>query len=64
MKAALIDLRKLSGAVETEVKKKRKFKTLETKVDNLNEKILDATTLILVNQYKTDKQILEKKMEI
>ena len=35
---------------------------LKAKVNKLNKKILDATTLIDINQYKTDKQKLEKKI--
>ena len=31
------------------------------KVDKLDKKILDATTLIQINQYNTVKQSLEKK---
>ena len=34
---------------------------LKTKINNLEEKIFNATTLIHVNQYSTDKQNLEKK---
>ena len=37
-----------------------KFKTLKTKVNNLEKKISDATALIHINQYNTDKQNLEK----
>ena len=35
---------------------------LKTKINNLEEKIFNATTLIHVNQYSTDKQNLEKKI--
>ena len=40
---------------------KKKFNTLKTKVNSLEKKIPDATTLIHINQYNTDKQNLEKK---
>ena len=39
----------------------RKFKTPNTKVNTLEKKIPNATTLIYINQYNTDKQNLEKK---
>ena len=34
------------------------------RVNSLENKIPDATTLIRINQYKTDKQILKKKVVI
>ena len=40
----------------------QKFNTLKTKVNSLEEKVLDATTLISINQYNTDKQNLQKKI--
>ena len=36
--------------------------TLETKVNNLEKKIIDATTLIHINQYNTDKKNLGKNL--
>ena len=36
--------------------------TLETKVNNLEKKIIDATTLIHINQYNTDKKKLGKNL--
>ena len=47
--------------MNNEVVKNTKFNTLKRKVNNLERKIADATTLIHTNQYNTDKQILEKK---
>ena len=47
--------------MDNEVAKKTKFNTLNTKVNNLDKKITDATNLIHVNQYSTDKQNLDKK---
>ena len=57
---------KLSDAVDNEVVNlmfnvNLKFNTLKTKVHNLEKKIPDATTLIHINQYNTDKQNLVKK---
>ena len=37
---------------------------LNTKVNNSEKKIPDATTLICINQYNADKEHLEKKLEI
>ena len=48
--------------VDKEVVKKHKINTLKAKVNNLEKKIPDATTLIHINQYKTDKKNLEKKI--
>ena len=50
--------------MKNEVVKNTKFNTLKTTVNNLEKKIPDATTLIHINQYNTDKQNLEKKIEI
>ena len=41
-----------------------KLNTLEAKVNNLENKIPDATSLIHINQYNTNKQNLEKKNQI
>ena len=46
MKTVPIDLKKLSDAVDNEVIKNTKFSTLKTKVNNLEKKIPDETTLI------------------
>ena len=54
-------MKKLSDAVDNEVVKNRKFKTPKTKVNTLEKKIPDATTLIYINQYNTGKQNFEKK---
>ena len=42
--------------------KNTKFNTLKTKVNNLEKKIPEATTLICINQYNTDKQNLKQKL--
>ena len=39
-----------------EVFKEKQFNTLNKKLNNLEKKIPDATTLVQINQYKTDKQ--------
>ena len=54
-------MKKVSDAVKNEVVKSIKFNALETKVKKLDIKIPDATTLIHINQYNTDKENLEKK---
>ena len=61
LKTVPVDLKKLSDVVDNEVVKNTKFNTLQTKVNNLEKKIPDATTLIHINQYNTDKQNIEKK---
>ena len=61
LKIVPVDLKKLSDVVNNEVVKKTKFNTLKTKLNNLEKKIHDATTLTHINQYNTDKQNLEKK---
>ena len=62
LKTVPVDLKKLSNVVDNEVVKNVKFNTLQTKVNNLEKKIPDATALIHINQYNTDKQNLEKKI--
>ena len=42
---------------------KTKFNTLKAKVNNLENEIPDATTLIHINQYKADKKI-EKELQM
>ena len=60
LKTVPVDLKKLSYVVDNKVVKNTKFNTTKTKVSNLEKKILDATTLIHINQYNTDKQNSEK----
>ena len=50
--------------MDNEVVKNLKINTLRTVVNNLEKKLLDATTLIHINQYNTDTQILEKKSKL
>ena len=55
-------MRKLSDIVDNEIIKITKFNTLKTKVDNLDKKIPDTSTLVQINQYKkTDKKKLKEK---
>ena len=61
LKTVPVHLEKLSDVVGNEVVKKTKFNTIKTKVNNLEKKVPDATTLIHKNQYNTLKQNLEKK---
>ena len=49
--------------MKNEVVKNIKLNTLKTKVNILDKKIPDATTLIQINQYNTDHRSLEKKIE-
>ena len=56
-------MKNLSNVVDTELAKNTKFNTLKIKVSELDKKILDATTLIHINQYNTDKQNLAKNIE-
>ena len=64
LKTVSVDLKKLSDGVDNEIIKNTKFNTLKAKVNNLEKKIPDATTLIHTNQCNTDKQNLEKKTEM
>ena len=57
-------MKKLSDVVDNEVVKNTKFNTLKTKANSLEKKIPDATDLIPINRYKTDKQNSDKKLEM
>ena len=50
LKTIPVDLKKLRDVVDNEVGKNTKLNTLKTKVNNLEKKIPDATTLIHINQ--------------
>ena len=56
LKTIPVDLKKLSDVVGNEVDKDTKFNTLKTKVNNLDTKVPDTTTLVHINQYNTDKE--------
>ena len=62
LKTVPIDLKKLSDVVDNEIIKDTKFSILKIKVNNLEKRIPNATTLIHINQDNTDKQNLEKKI--
>ena len=62
LKPVPVDVTKLSDAVDNEELKNTKFNTLKTKVNTLEKKILDATTLMHLNYSSTDKQNLESKI--
>ena len=47
---------------EYKVVKKTVYNILNTNVNNLENKIPDATALIQINQYNTDEQNLEEKI--
>ena len=64
IKTAPVDLKKLSDAVDNQVAKNTKFNTLKTKVNKLDKKVPDGTSLIYINQSNTDKQKVEKKIEM
>ena len=64
LKTILVDLKKLSDVVDNEVVKNTKFNTIKKKVNKLEKKIPGATTLIHIYQCNTDKQNLEKQLEM
>ena len=49
LKTVSVDLKKLSDVVDNEVVTDTKFNTLETKINNLEKKLPDATTLLHIN---------------
>ena len=53
-----MDLKKLIDVVSKEVVKNK----LNIKINNLGNKFPEATTLVYINQYNTDKQSLDKKI--
>ena len=62
LKTVPVDLKKkLSDAVDNDATKNKKINTLKTKVNSLENKIPDETTLIYINQSNTDTQNFEKK---
>ena len=55
-----VDLKRLSYVVDNEVVKNIKFNTLKMRLNKLDKKIPDATTLICINQYKQINKIWKK----
>ena len=47
--------------MDKQVVKNTNLDMLKAKINNLERKISDVTTFILINQYNTEKQNLEKK---
>ena len=60
LKTVSVDFKKLSDVVDNEVVKNTKFSILKTKVNNLEQKIPDGTTLIHINQYKHINKMYKK----
>ena len=63
LKTIPVDLKKLRDVVGNDVVKNTKFNTIKIKVNNLEKKIPDRTTLIHINQHNSDKQNSEKRLE-
>ena len=61
LKDVPVDLKNLSDVVDNKVVKNTTLNTIETKLNNLDKKIPDATTFIGINQYNTANQNLENK---
>ena len=59
-KIVSVDLKILSDVVDNDLVKNTKLNTLKTKVNNLDKKIPDVTTLIQINQCNTDKKNRKK----
>ena len=55
LKTAPVNLKKLNDEVSKEVAKNTKFNELNTRVNNIENEIPGASTLIQTNQYNTDK---------
>ena len=54
----------VNDAADKQVVKNIKFNTMKAKVNNLEKKIPDETTLVHINQFNTGKQRLKKKLEM
>ena len=55
LKAVPFDFKQLDGVVSKEVVKKAVYNELNLKVNRLEKKIIDASTLIQANQHNFDK---------
>ena len=55
LKTVPVNLKKLNDEVSKEVVKNTKFNKLNTRVNNIENEIPGASTLIQTNQYNTDK---------
>ena len=56
LKTVPIDMKKVSDVIDNDIVENKKINTLKTKVYSLEKKIPDATTLIHINKYNTDKR--------
>ena len=63
LKTITVILKNISDAAK-EVVKKKVCNKLNSKVNNLQNIVSDANTLIHINHYNTDRQSLEKKMHL
>ena len=54
-------MKKLNHVIDDQVVKNTKFNKIKTKVNKLDKKMLDTTTLTHINQYSGDKQNFQKK---
>ena len=54
-------MKKISDVVDNAVVKNTVYNKLKTKVNKLDKKLPETTTLIYISQYNTDKRDLEKK---
>ena len=52
LKTVPVNLKKLSDVVDNEVVKNSKFNTLNTKVNDLEKKISNATSIVYINQHR------------
>ena len=62
LKTIPMNFKKLNNVVTKEVVKKTVYNKLNTKINYLENKISDASTLFQSNQYNVRKQNLEKKI--
>ena len=62
LKTIPMNFKKLNNVVTKEVVKKTVYNKLNTKINYLENKISDASTLFQSNQYNVHKQNLEKKI--
>ena len=63
-KTVTVNLKNLSDGADKQIVKNIKFSTMKAKVNNLEKKIPDETTLVHINQFNTGKQRLKKKVEM
>ena len=64
LKTITVILKNISDVASKEVVKKKVCNKLNSKVNNLQNTVSDANTLIHINHYNTGRQSLEKKMHL